>query len=671
MIFYRHSRSFRCMLSPDNPEQYMHRPGQKAVLILILILFFHTLPLLSQDTPFSRGVNLTGWFQASGTEQIQFTRYTRLDFERIKSLGCDVVRLPVNLHYMTNGEPDYTIDPLFYTFLDEVVGWSGELGIHLILDNHTFDVTSDTDPGVGIILEKVWSQMARHYKDSSEYIYYEILNEPHGIGDFQWNTIQQQVIDAIREVDTTHYIVVGPANWNSYNNLDEMPEFNDSKLIYTFHFYDPFVFTHQGASWVTPSMEPLTGVPFPYKADSMPDFPASLESTWIESEFNNYASTGTVAHVKTLIDQAVSFRNQRHVPVYCGEFGVNIPNSSNYHRTFWYETVRNYLEEKGIAWTTWDYHGGFGIFKKGSNGLFDHDLNIHLLEALGLNIPDQSPFIQKPDSTGFMIYTDYIGNGIFEASYGSGLLRYYAADNPNNGEYCISWKDADQYNAIGFDFLPDKDLSVLVEEGYALDLMIRGKSAATSFDIRFLDTKTGDPDDHPWRIRVTLDAGFTDFDSRWHHLYIPLGTLTEHGAWDNGWFNPEGEFDWKAVDRMEIVSEQQGLEGQDLWFDNIHITDQDTATVRENSQFTRFDRGSLNSGSFNIYPNPATDFLYLSGESDSPLRIKITDTLGRVRIQKIPDHQNRLDISDLAPGVFILMIIENENVLEVHKFIKL
>jgi len=92
----------------------------------------------AQEAPFNRGVNLTGWFQVSNVEQIQFTRYTKLDFEQIESLGCDVIRLPINLHYMTGGAPDYIFEPLFYSFLDEVVKWAGEVDIHLILDNHSF-----------------------------------------------------------------------------------------------------------------------------------------------------------------------------------------------------------------------------------------------------------------------------------------------------------------------------------------------------------------------------------------------------------------------------------------------------------------------------------------------------------------------------------------------------
>ena len=135
------------------------------------------------QAPFQRGVNLTNWLQVGSARQIQFTRFTKQDLVNIRSLGCDVIRLPINLHFMTNGAPNYTVDPLFFYFLDQIVDWCEELGLHLILDNHTFDVDASTDVNIDKVLVPIWSQMAAHYKDRSRYLYYEVLNEPHGIDD--------------------------------------------------------------------------------------------------------------------------------------------------------------------------------------------------------------------------------------------------------------------------------------------------------------------------------------------------------------------------------------------------------------------------------------------------------------------------------------------------------
>jgi endoglucanase len=645
-------------------RDYNHKCIYAGLLLhfIVLTFFFNVNCASGSDRiPFSRGVNLTGWFQAGNVEQIQFTRYTKLDFEQIKGLGCDVIRLPINLHYMTKGAPDYTIEPLFYSFLDEVIEWVEDLQLYLILDNHTFDPATNTDPNVGNILLKVWPQIAQHYKDRSEYILYEVLNEPHGITDAAWNSIQQQVVNAIRETDTVHYIVIGPAGWNSYNYLDDMSGYHDSKLIYTFHFYDPFIFTHQGASWVEPSMAPLNGVPFPYKYCCMPDFPSSLKGTWIESAFNDYQHTGTIASVQSLLNIAVAFKNSHNVPLYCGEFGVYIPNSRNEHRIYWYYVVRKYLEEHGIPWTTWDYHGGFGLFEAGAGGMFEHDLNTSLLDTLGLTVPAQTEFVRKPDSTGFMLYTDYIGNRIYESSYGSGTLRYYAEDAPNNGKYCIYWTNAARYNTIGFDFSPDKDLSVLANEGYALDFMVRGNVPSTSFDIRFVDTKTTDPGDHPWRRSVTIDQTRCSFDNRWHHVHIPLSAFQETGAWDNAWFGPQGEFDWMQTDRFEIVSEQQDMIGKNLWFDNIHVTNQDTARVLEESVFSG---GIANQETddlqFTVFPNPASDYLMVSGDSESPLELHILDMFGRIRIQCRYHSGMKVNVSQLPAGIYYMHIFHND-----------
>lgn len=240
----------------------------KKNLILALFLLF---VLTSQaQAPFHRGVNLTGWFQTSDAGLIQFRKFTIRDFAEIKSLGCDVIRLPVNLHDMTSGAPDYLIDPILFSMLDSAVTWAETLQIYLIIDNHSFDPSVNTSPEIGQVLTRVWPQIALRYKDRSEFIYYEILNEPHGISNQLWGSIQQQTIDAIRAVDTKHTIVVGPSGYNSYNDLAQMPVYADTNLIYTFHFYDPFLFTHQGASWTSPSMKPLAGVPFPYDAETMP-----------------------------------------------------------------------------------------------------------------------------------------------------------------------------------------------------------------------------------------------------------------------------------------------------------------------------------------------------------------------------------------------------------------
>lgn len=621
------------------------------VLLAILTLTGNTAEL-----PFNKGVNLTGWFQVGNAHSIHFTKYTKKDFENIKSLGCDVIRLPVNLHYMTDGSPDYNIDPLFYEFMDEVIGWTEDLDLTLIIDNHTFDPSANTDPSIGTALNKVWSQMAGHYKDSYSKLIYEVLNEPHGISDDIWNDIQGEVIETIRQYDTNHTIMVGPAGWNSYNNLKNLPVYNDDNLIYTFHFYDPFVFTHQGATWVEPSMAPLADIPFPYDANAMPECPESIKGSWVEDAFNDYQNTGQISRVKGLIDIAANFRDQRNVTVFCGEFGVYIPNSNQDYRVGWYEVVRSYLEEKNIPWTCWDYHGGFGIFEKGSNGLFDHDLNIPLLNALGFNTPEQTEYIKEPEQTGFYLYTDYMEQGIHGNS--SGEVDFYAGDMPNNDKYTLLWENAKQYASVQFNFTPNRDLSRLVTEDYAIDFFYRGNTDGVALDIRFVDTKTG-IGDRPWRMRYILDNQVIENNSKWEHLRIPLSEFSEHGSWDNGtWYNPEGKFDWADIDAFEIVAEQGDLTGAKIWFDNVIISNQDTAQIWQVNEWSDIINHirEIEKYHFSAYPNPTFGWVTVEYQETLPVIISLYNLNGTELFRNRVETTKNFDLSPYPKGVYFLNI---------------
>ena len=572
--------------------------NMKFLFYLITFLLLSSISL-SQEVPFQRGVNLSGWLQKSSAHQVQFGRFSRTDFENIKSLGCDHIRLPIQLHDMAGPAPEYVIDPLLFQFLDQIIDWAEQLDLNLILDNHTFDPAINTSPEVIYPLIATWKQLAARYRDRSQLLFYEILNEPHGITDSVWNDIQQQVIDAIRTEDTVHTIVVGPAEWNSYHNLHYLPFYDDDNLIYTFHFYDPFLFTHQGASWADPPMD-IAGVPFPYDASRMPLLPPQLAGTYIENLYNNYPVEGTAAWVKNQLNIAVAFKLQRQRPLWCGEFGAYIPNSSTADRARWLQTVRTHLEQNGIAWSMWEYQDGFGVFEPGTSGLFDYDLNIPIIEALGLTSPPQQEFELLPDSSGFELYNDYVAPGLIEESWiPNGILDYYSVADPVAGQFCIQWGGSELYSFINLRFVPLRDLSLLVELGDSLDFWIRGNHNHAKLDLRLLDTKTADPDDHPWRMVFTIEEPLVEWNGHWNHVRILLSDFSEQGSWDdNQWYEPVGEFDWKAIDQFQIAADHHSLQGMEFFIDQIRITGPAAGNQGEDPNLTKAFRLLEN------YPNP-------------------------------------------------------------------
>ena len=637
--------------------------------LLLLILFTSTVAWGAKP-PFNRGINLTQWFETRSPEQIQFSEYTKQDIINIQNLGCDVLRLPINLHAMTEGAPFYTVSPLLFSYLDQVVDWAEDLGIYLIIDNHSFDWAGVTDPNIGEILFPVWKQVADRYKSRSGYILYEVLNEPHGIEDSVWNIIQQQAVDTIRSVDSIHTIVVGGAGWNGFYDLELLPSYSDNNLIYTFHFYEPYLFTLQGVSEITPSQATLTGVPFPYDPARMPAVPPVLAGTWVEDEINtNYQVHGTVPHMKELLDIAVNFKNDRNVPLLCGEFGPYRLGGDSIDREAYCQALRSYLEVNDIAWTMWDYFGG-NLFEN-DNCLFDYDLNIPMLEALGLDPPSQQDYTFIPDSVGFKIFGDTIAQGFYEDSWiSNGKISYLSDDNTAVGSKCIYWGDPDRYNRIDFKLRPLKDLSYLKDHGYALDFWMRTDSPGAIFDIRFLDSETS-YDDHPWRMITTIDMTDSTWDENWHHYQIPLSDFSEEGSWDNDtWYDPVGLFDWTRVDHFQIVAEHQSLINWQLWFDDIQITNAVAGTVTSRNSPVIESNTSIHN-----YPNPfnATTSISYNLEATSYVNLQIFDQVGQSittlvdNVQSAGSHQVEWNAkntfgNNVTSGLYYYRLVAGESV---------
>ena len=515
--------------------------------------------------PFSKGVNFSTWFEAPSPSAIFFTRFSEQDFINVKSMGADVIRLPINLHAMTGGPPSYTLDPLFLDLLDQAVGWAEKHEIHLILDNHSFDPVAPTDPGIDAVLIPVWTQMAGRYRDRSGYILYEVLNEPHGIDGKKWAAIQDNVIKAIREIDPERFIIIGGVNYNSIDSLYGLPVHTDN-IIYTFHFYDPYLFTHQGETWGSPpNLKSLKGMPFPANAHAIPAVPAELKGTWVENSIrSSYRTEATAQALAKNLDKAAQFsRSRGGLPLFCGEFGVYIPNSLNEDRVRWYRAATGLLDERGIARTSWDYYGGFGLFKTENGGSFESDLNVEVAEAMGFTAPPQKPAEKIRD--GFTVFDIYPDPIVARIDRWSCDLDLYGQDG---GKQVMSWGNAAQYGSMLFSFKGDIDWEYLKSQGYAVTFSAKTDKNAR-FDVRFID-REGDSA-IPWRMNYTVDI---PADGQWHNIRIPLASMTEHGAWVNAsqqWLNPQGKFSWADIATLSFVAEENDLLGITVSLDSIKL----------------------------------------------------------------------------------------------------
>jgi len=97
----------------------------------------------------------------------------------------------------------------------------------------------------------LWEQIAEHYKDYPPALLFELLNEPNDqlIAPL-WNEASNEALGIVRKSNPTRNVIIGPTYWNNYSWMStlDLPA-NDAHIIATFHYYKPFQFTHQGASW--------------------------------------------------------------------------------------------------------------------------------------------------------------------------------------------------------------------------------------------------------------------------------------------------------------------------------------------------------------------------------------------------------------------------------------
>ena len=151
--------------------------------------------------------------------------------------------------------------------------------MNLIITYH-FGVTRDANE-VDLVKEidkltKIWSRLITLFKGKGyNNLYFGLYDEPrttHEILDYA----NKKLMKALRPLDENRYWIIGTNNYmnvTAFENLIPIP--NDDKIFYTFHFYQPYIFTHQGAAWDKEKAY-IKGLPYPYADNEMPPMPANI-----------------------------------------------------------------------------------------------------------------------------------------------------------------------------------------------------------------------------------------------------------------------------------------------------------------------------------------------------------------------------------------------------------
>jgi len=315
---------------------------------------------------FMRGVNFSNYFEAPAGEDWGGGPLLAADFDAVKEEGFDHVRLPVSWNFHTGPGPSYSISNALFVRVDAVVTGLMARGIHVLLNLHHFNEFY-ANPGAWTNkLYAIWEQLAAHYSSFPEGLAFEILNEPHdqATTDFM-NDVYAHLVPRIRTNNPSRVIFVGPGQWNSISELSafRLPA-NDSNLIVAVHNYEPFLYTHQGASW-TGSSTATTNVVYPGPPPQpVPVHPDASGNAWVTDWFDQYNSLPLAENPcsSNSFDQAFrlarAWSDYYGRPLHVGEFGAYSKSDPDSRERF-YREMRESMDRQGMGWASWDWKSGF------------------------------------------------------------------------------------------------------------------------------------------------------------------------------------------------------------------------------------------------------------------------------------------------------------------------
>jgi len=340
---------------------------------------------------FKRGINASEWFaqvyDKHGYTKEHFQTWTTPeDIALIKAMGFDHVRLSVNPQPMfTVGEPN-KIPAEYLGYLDAAVKLILDQGLAVVIDLHPESDFKSRLAKEDDFVEQFadfWRGLAAHYSTwDTDRLFFEILNEPEFTDRYRWLGVQAKLASAIRESAPSHTIIAAGARWSNDDELVFQEPLHDPNVIYNFHFYEPHLFTHQGANWGAVYWHWLRGVRYPSNAESAEQAALLVPEETNRLQVIRYGhEQWDAARIDAEMKQAADWARRRGVPLVCNEFGVYREYAAPQDRAAWLHDVRTAFERNGIGWTMWDYSGSFGVVSK-KDGKTLADENV--LKALGM-----------------------------------------------------------------------------------------------------------------------------------------------------------------------------------------------------------------------------------------------------------------------------------------------
>ncbi len=375
-----------------------------------------SLPLLAllagtaQAEPISlqRGVNTTLWLEWPSigdmlTDPRHLESYpdvrrdvTPAMYESLLAQGFDFVRMPIDPGPLVALGPGERQDRLI-DGIRIAIETALDAGLKVVVDLHPIPRGEDIG-GVESIIGDHWpdyvtlvGRIAEGLSDlPADTVALELLNEPpfdcdavYGDTPARWPAMQAEAHAAARAAAPDMTIVLTGACWSQANALASLDPamILDDNVLWTFHSYEPFLFTHQGAGWTGPPAKYIWDLPYPpsdvtdeiagrVAADAIARMEAAegqADREMIERAIADYRAISAEATAYD-VNRAAEWADQHGIPrtqLFFGEFGALHTDGDRRLPQEWFHAFltekRSVAEGAGIPWAVLTYVGGMGI----------------------------------------------------------------------------------------------------------------------------------------------------------------------------------------------------------------------------------------------------------------------------------------------------------------------
>lgn len=368
----------------------------KKLLIFILLFVFSLGGYSSSLKAFEikRGINLSHWLsqRIPNGPSIQ-EGMSEIDFNRIARAGFDHVRLPIDeeVLWYENGKKDKEA----FSYLHKGIRWALQNDLKVIVDLHivrSHYFNAGHDGKKNLLWEsaeaqahflQLWQELVQELKEyPTSDVAYEIMNEPTAPNHEDWNKLVEKAYQVIRKVEKERVLVIGSNMWQGVYTFPflKVPK-GDEYILLSCHFYEPFLLSHYQAGW-TEFGNYQGAVHYPGELVTKQEFDALSEADRkLTGRFRGMV--WNKAMLASFLSKAKQVADEKGLNLYCGEFGI-YEKAPKADALRWYKDVIEVFDSLDIAWSIWDYKGGFGVYT--SQGLPKKELMHTLMSGSGEKI---------------------------------------------------------------------------------------------------------------------------------------------------------------------------------------------------------------------------------------------------------------------------------------------